>query len=95
MKKITNTDIVNNVNNIITIGDIALLLFIIISIVFFGIGIYHVSETDEVIYFFIYSILYPVIYIILGLAIRIFLVWAAYLLKTVLDIKNNICKIKQ
>ncbi len=95
MNKITNNDINNNINSIITIGNVVLWIFIIIAVIYFGVGIYYVNETDQAGYFLTYSILYPLIYTAIGIAIRILLKWAAYLLKTVLDIKNSLSKNKK
>jgi len=94
MKKITNSDITNNISSMITIGNVVLFIFVLLALIYFGMGFYYVSETEEALYFFIYSLLIPTIYLIVGIAIRLFMNWAACLLKTVLDIKNGVYNTK-
>ena len=91
MRKITNSDINKNINTIITIGDVVLVIFIAIAVVYFFIGV----SSEESAAILTYAFLSPAIYVAIGLVIRTLLKWAAYLLKTTLDIKNNISKNKK
>lgn len=91
MRKITNSDINKNISTIMTIGDVVLGLFILIAVIYFFVGI--LSEESAAV--LVYSVISPVIYVCIGLVIQTILKWAAYLLKTTLDIKNSVTKNKK